>query len=604
MVKLTRQAIRTLLWPLLYLIRSMGGESAKQRKKANRLASTIVHELARLGFQSRNKKGQIRRVSYEYPLLLTRDELWLPINLSRFPQGKPSTLLQEEDTLQSLENRCHAPVRVDKLANGKLCLVVRMGGTAFPSMFSINKAVIPHEAPPLVVPFGINEQGEQDLVDIAELKHLLIAGATGGGKTTLMHSILSTVIGRNGPEDVELWLADMKRTEFNLYKPLLDKKTNRGIVRHLAVEPEDAVTMLDAAFKEIIRRNKLMESMDCVNIDDLARTTGTQLPRILVVVDEFAILTTDSTSIGKKSIGSWSQMLMTRIASLGRSAGVSIIIATQMVKKEVITRMILANFENRISFSTADWRESQLVISTSQADGLPTGRAIIRQDGKPRELQTCFITPQQVKLEVGRIVEFGPEGGLGDYDELAHFVKDAKLLLSVACDLYQGAFSRSKILQADGVRGVITQERFNDVAAKMERDGILTPGKGRNPRKVERAFYGRPGLLDTLYNLPSGSNSNTDNIVTTTPTPVKLLEEKPLLLEHHNAENTDPIEDDVVVCGLEKSDTHAADPEDEQPSWFTKAFEPEGIKPVETPKTIKRARRATPQRKVKKFPPV
>ena len=106
------------------------------------------------------------------------------------------------------------------------------------------------------------------------------------------------------------------------------------------------------------------------SITDLEQSTGQRLKRIVLIVDEFALLTTDTTRVGKQTVGTWSKLLMTRIASLGRSSGVSICIATQMVKKEVIDSMISANFEHRIAFSCATWRESNLVVQSSEVGGV------------------------------------------------------------------------------------------------------------------------------------------------------------------------------------------------------------------------------------------
>jgi hypothetical protein len=244
---------------------------------------------------------------------------------------------------------------------------------------------------------------------------------------------------------------------------------------------------------------------------------------------------------------------MTRIAALGRSAGVSIIIATQFVSKDVLSSMIRANFENRLTFSCADWRQSQLVIETSEADGLPKGRAILRQEGRTYEYQTPYITPNQVRLEISRIKEYGPDGGLGDDAELLRFVKDAKLLLSVACDQLQGDFARSKLLALSGVRGIISQERFNEVAQRLERDGVLAPGRSNKPRRVERAFFGRPGLLDTLYGLQGATTAQTAQTDTSL-----LLGATGEQLDGSDGQNEDESDRTSAVGGLRGTGTMAA----------------------------------------------
>lgn len=511
--------LRLALWPfalvtrpfrpaIVDFFRSLNGDAGKRRRRANQLASTMLAELVRLGFSktttvSRGRKSKVRRqrIRFEYPLLMTRDELWCPILHSSIPTSRTTEELRNETIVRSIEDRLNAGVRFDYLG-GKFCYVVRLGGSTFPDKFSLNNFDTPADAGGLAFPLGVDSYGDQALGDLIEYKHLLIAGATGGGKTTLFHSIITTLISRNSADNLELWLIDMKRTEFALYRPLLGSRDKPGVVRTIAVDPQDAVDLLARAYKEITQRNQHMERLGVTSITDLEQSTGQRLKRIVLLVDEFAILTTDTTRVGKQTVGSWSKLLMTRIAALGRSAGISICIATQMVKKEVIDGMISANFENRIAFSCATWRESNLVIQSSEAVGLPDGRAIVRVEGKTREVQTCYVTPGQVKLEIARVAEFGPDGGLGDAD-LLRFVRDAKLLLDVACRQLGGDFGRAKLLSIDGIKGHISWDAFDEIARRLERDGILEAGGPRKPRRVARAFFGRPNLIDQFYGVCS-----------------------------------------------------------------------------------------------------
>lgn len=505
------RVLQALFWPLSFIAKpikgwlsAFDGAAGKRRRRGQQIASSMQAEFSRLGFTRTltTKKGKTKRqrVQFDYPLLLTADELWLPIKHTSLPTGVRPDDLRAEETVRSLEDCLNAGVRVDALPTSTLCFVVRLGGSTFPAKFSLNSFETPDAAPALAFPLGVDSYGDQVIGDLVEFKHLLIAGATGGGKTTLYHSMITTLISRNSADTLELWLIDMKRTEFALYRPLLGKRDQPGIVRHVAVDPEEAVELLSRAYKEIVQRNQHMERLGVTSITDLEQSTGQRLKRIVLIVDEFAILTTDTTRVGKQTVGTWSKLLMTRIASLGRSSGVSICIATQMVKKEVIDGMISANFENRIAFSCATWRESNLVVQSSEAVGMPDGRAIVRVEGKTREVQTCYVTPGQVKLEIARVAEFGPDGGLGDEDT-RRFVRNAKLLLDAACRELGGDFARAKIMTLDGIRGTMTYEAFDEIARRLERDGILEAGSPRKPRRVARAFFGRPNLLDQFYGI-------------------------------------------------------------------------------------------------------
>lgn len=540
-------------------LRFFVGESASQRRKAQQYATAMLAEFKRLGFSKRigtGKKKKRQNVRFEYPLLLTTDELWCPLDLRRLPTGVRTDDIRAEDVLRSLEDRLHAPIRVDYLANNKLCIVVGTRGVKFPEKISINAFQLDPDAPPLALPLGVTGDGQHATADLADLKHLIIAGATGGGKTTLQHAIINTLISRNSVEDLELWLIDLKGNEFTLYKSLMPRKSQPGIVRHIATEPEDAVQVLDAAYKEIRRRNTLMESFGATSLTDLAQLTGQRLKRIVLIFDEISIMTLDTTKIGKQSIGSWGTFLLAKIAALGRSSGVSIIIGTQQIRKEVLSGIIQANFENRICFSTADWRQSQMVIESSEAVGLPPGRAFARFNGRRAEYQTCFISPKQIRLEIARIAEFGPDGGLGDNEELARFVKDAKLLLATSCDQFSGDFARSKLLQHPGIKGYITQERFAEIAQRLERDGALEAGGPRKPRKVSRAFYGRAALLDSLYGLKEPLNSSNNEQTVDSDDDLQLAEPAAETAQQ-DAANDAMQSDDATVYGLEKEFIHA-----------------------------------------------
>lgn len=553
--------------PIRRWLSAHSSDAARRRRRANQIASTVLAELARLGFERKTVEGNRKRrkrrhyrIKFDYPLLLTHDEIWLPIQHKSIPIGRTPDELRAEEVVNSLADRINCGVRVEQLATGPMCYVVRLAGSSFPEKFSLNKFDMPAEAPALAFPLGVDSAGEQVVGDLIEFKHLLICGATGGGKTTLFHSMITTLISRNDANSLELWLIDMKRTEFALYRGLLGTRDKAGVVRHIAVDPEDAVDLLARAFKEITQRNQHMERLGCTSITDLEQSTGQRLKRIVLLVDEFAILTTDSTKVGKQTVGSWSKLLMTRIAALGRSAGVSICIATQMVKKEVIDGMISANFENRIAFSCATWRESNLAVQSSEAEGMPDGRAIVRIEGRTRQVQTCYVAPGQVKLEIARVAEFGPDGGLGNADHL-RFVRDAKLLLDAACSQLGGDFARAKLLGLDGIKGTITWDAFDEIARRLERDGILEPGGPRRPRRVARAFHGRPTLLDQFYGVIEADEGPPQ--ARAVPEDESLRsEEAGLRGTHQDAERQNSEEEAVTGYGVDESRTCGDDPDE------------------------------------------
>lgn len=566
--------VSRLLRPHLARLFAPRSEAAQRRRQAQKLASTMLAEFGRLGFTKKvytggkRKRVTRQRVQFDYPLLMTRDELWCPIDLRRLPTGVRTDDLRDEAVLRSLEDRLHASVRPDYLANGKLCFVIRLGGSKFPEKIGISAFQEVPGLPDLAFALGVAGDGEQHWGDLADYKHLLIIGATGGGKTTFIHNLLYWLINRHDGDTLELWLGDLKAgAELGRYDAL---KTDGGIVRHLEFEPERVVEMLHNAVREIERRNNLMRAHQASNLADLNHLTGERMRRVVIVIDEIAMLMLDRAKIGKFSIGSWAENLMTRIASLGRSAGVHLVIATQMINSQVLSGLILANFETRIAFSCADWRKSQLAIETSEADGLPVGRAILRHEGRTYEYQTPLITPQQTRLEIQRVQRYGPTGGLAADQAAIAFLRDAKLLLQIASTELNGSFSRNKLLGNSAVRGVISHERYNEIARRLEKDGVLEPGRSNKPRRVALGYLNRPQLLDVLYGTQQAYTAGTQH---TTDVSCGVPETESAVA-HQDATPPQSENDNSAVCGVENPTTCApADDEPEIPPAFRRAWQ-------------------------------
>jgi energy-coupling factor transporter ATP-binding protein EcfA2 len=549
------------------------GPAVFRRREARRLAKTVLHEYRRLGFSkaivAKKGKRKWQHVQFEEPVLMTVDDLWMPIDLQRLPVGVKTNDLRDENVLKSLEDRLNRAVRYDQLANGKICLVVRVSGSKFPARVGIAQFSIPQDAHELTFVLGVDREGEKRFTDIETLKHLLVVGATGGGKTTLIHSMLYAFITRNSHDDIEIWLADMKAgAELGRYSQLAGTKKEPGIVRHIAKDSEAAILMLDNALSEIMRRNKLMAQHNASNLADLRNLTGERLRRIVVIVDEFAMLMLDKNKFNTTTVGRMAENIITKIASLGRSAGVHLVIATQMINKEVISGMILANFENRIAFSVADWRKSQLVIETSEAVNLPPGRCIFKFGGKTEEFQAPYITPEQTRLEISRVARHGPVG-LGEDEEQGRFLREAKLLLSMAVKELDGKVTRNKLLQMEGIRGVISWERFAEITARLERDRVIEKYGGRGQgRRIVPVFHNNLALLDSMYGTPNASHQ--------IHTKTKEIEFGVDALENglalSNAVKSDADKPNDLVYGVENPIT-PGDSDDEVPDAFLRAFQ-------------------------------
>lgn len=513
--------IRRFLWrPIAGLLErwgkamalALGGDAARRRRRAHQLVRGLSAELHRLGFSRRSfkgrKKSKLQRVRFESPLLLTRDELWVPIDLRRLPNGVRTNELREEDALRSIEERLNTLIRLDSLANGKLCFVLRISGQAFPEIMPISAFKLPADAPTLAFPLGLDGEGGHAWADLAALPHLLVVGPTMKGKSTFVHTMLTTWISRNTDRDIELWLADHKGgVELNRYRDLMGGRTRAGIVRRFSYQPSETIEFLLAAMRELDRRNEVLRQADCSDVADYARNTGQHLRRIVIVIDEIFFLMLNKEKVdpdgqsGKgMTISAWAEHLFAKLASAGRAAGIHLVIATQRIGKDVLTPLITANFETRAVFGVADMYQSIYIIGDSSAVGLPAGRIVFRSEGgQMREIQTPLIKPDQTRLLIHRIARYGPDGGLGKADEARRFAEDAKLLVTVACEEYEGRIAVNEIWQHARIKGAIRKDRVVEICKRLERDEVLLAGGPRKARRVATAYFGRPELLDTIY---------------------------------------------------------------------------------------------------------
>jgi hypothetical protein len=468
----------------------------QQKAQAEKIAKMILSDLSRQGFKYEkiNRKGKkiIQKVKF-FPVLGTREEVFCFLDTKNLPERVRTANLTDEVCLRSLSDHCQREISAI-YQYGRLCYHARLSGKTFPKTFGINNFSLPKDAPGLAFPLGVGMGKDMGWSDLAALHHLLIIGPTGKGKTTFLHSMLSTWVDRNNHDSLILWLVDLKRSEFHLYKPLLGKRP--CVIQRLAQDEQESITLLSDAVREMKRRQGVMETNGAVSIDDLGKL-GVNLPRIVIVIDEILGLMKSLERVeGKTTIRQAAEASLILLASQGRSAGMHVVIATQVVKDDVLTTTIRANYESVIVFGLATMYQSISVLGKGIAEGLPTGRIIIKSpsmDGL-REFQSCFISTTQVRMIIDRVASVGPGGELGN-NKAALFLKDARLLVSTACEKFDGIFSIRKL--AKNLQGTIPWHRINEIGKKLESDGILER-KGSN-RRVAKGYYGRYELLDVIY---------------------------------------------------------------------------------------------------------
>lgn len=348
----------------------------------------------------------------------------------------------------------------------------------------------------LTVCLGKDVGGTPIIFDIAKMPHLLIAGATGMGKSVCINSLITSILYKATPEEVKLMLIDPKKVEFNVYNGIPHLQTP------VVSEPKKAAGALHWAVTEMERRYELIEDVGARKIEtynEIARTRGMEvLPYIVIIIDELADLMMTAPDAVEDSI--------CRLAQKARAAGMHIIIGTQRPSVDVITGLIKANIPSRIAFTVASQVDSRTIIDIAGAEKLiGRGDMLYYPVGlsKPMRVQGAFVSEDEVEKITGYIkrgtgeIEYdedvmesierearaidqsGKKSSPADADDGAAG-GDAKLrdALEIATDL--GKISTS-LLQR---KLSIGYGRAAKIIDTMEARGFVSAPDGQKPREV------------------------------------------------------------------------------------------------------------------------
>jgi len=476
------------------------------RREALRVAKTISRELSRLGFMyvvvQRKKRNKKQAVKFKH-VICTKERAFLILDVANLPYKVRTTDITDPDVLRSLSDRLHTDVAIEYL-HTRLCYVVNLAEfKTFPATFSYSSFKLEHEML-LAMPLGISKERKHVALPLDMIVHSLVVGPSGKGKSTWFHSILCSWVEHADHQTIQLYLIDLKKSEFVIYEALKAKKNTPNVVAAIAYEEETALHTLQAVYDEMKRRQTMFASFAAADVADYERITSSKLPRVVLIVDEILQLMTSKDRYANESVKAFSERILILIASQGRSAGVHAIIATQVVNAEILTTRILANFETVICFGVKDWRQSQLAIGDSAAEGLPRGRIIFKYQNTLTEYQTCMLSASTRRSIVSRVAEHGANNSLRDDAELTAFINDAITCVRVCVERFDSHWANSRIYQA--VRNDMTLSRVQDIAQQLEKDGILIRGSSRrHGRTVARCFVGNYHLITALYRKTSST---------------------------------------------------------------------------------------------------
>ena len=261
------------------------------------------------------------------------------------------------------------------------------------------------EKSPTAVALGKSISGAPVVADMAKMPHVLIAGATGSGKSVCINTIINSIIYRASPKDVRLILIDPKVVELSVYNGI------PHLLVPVVTDPKKASAALSWAVVEMEHRYKRFETMGVRNIKGYNDAIGPDeepMSKIIVIIDELADLMMVAPGEVEESI--------CRLAQLARAAGIHLVIATQRPSVNVITGVIKANIPSRIAFAVSSQIDSRTILDTGGAEKLLGKGDMLyapQGAGKPTRVQGCFVSDDEVQ----RIVDFVRGKHTAEYDE-------------------------------------------------------------------------------------------------------------------------------------------------------------------------------------------
>ncbi|MEA2020453.1 MAG: DNA translocase FtsK 4TM domain-containing protein [Patescibacteria group bacterium] len=288
----------------------------------------------------------------------------------------------------------------------------------------------------LSVALGKNVSGRPQVADLARMPHVLIAGATGSGKSVLIHSFICSLLFRTTPEEVRLILADPKRVELSIYREI------PHLLTPVILDSDKMLPTLDWAVEEMERRYKLFQDAGAKDIDSYNEISGFQaLPKIVLVVDELADLMAAAANEVEKAV--------VRLAQMSRATGVHLVLSTQRPSTDVLTGLIKANIPCRIALNTTSGVDSRVIIDQPGADKL-LGRGdmlyLPPEASTPKRIQAPFIS----LIEIKALVDFLREE-MEEEPEFEESLQEAQEKIS----------QRNKLAEEENLEG-LSDELFPD----------------------------------------------------------------------------------------------------------------------------------------------
>ncbi|MCG6911912.1 MAG: DNA translocase FtsK [Deltaproteobacteria bacterium] len=341
---------------------------------------------------------------------------------------------------------------------------------------------------PLTLCLGKDIVGEPVVSTMDKMPHLLIAGATGAGKSVALNTMISSFLYKSTPDQVKMIMVDPKRIELSMYDGI------PHLITPVVTQAKKATNALFWAVKEMENRYELLSSMKARNISQYNKKVekaqpeeGQEppkpLPYIVVIIDELA----DLMMVASRDV----EVALTRLAQMARAAGIHLVIATQRPSVDVLTGIIKANFPTRLTFQVSSKTDSRTIIDTNGAETLlGNGDMLFLPPGagKLQRIHGAYIS----ETEVGRITDFLRTQRAPEYDDevtqapTEEKAEDGELEFDERYDDAVALVTKSGQASISMVQRHlrIGYNRAARIIETMEQEGIVGPSDGAKPREV------------------------------------------------------------------------------------------------------------------------
>lgn len=444
-----------------------------------------------------DKKEKIRKTLENFGISVEMDDVNIGPTVTQFTlkpaEGVRLNQITALNNDLALALAAH-PIRIEAPIPGKSLVGIEVPNESVATVRLreiLSSGVFKERKSNLTFSLGKDVSGQPWTADLDPLPHLLIAGATGSGKSVMVNGLIVSLLYSNSPDDLKFILVDPKRVELSMYN---------GIPHLLTPVINDTTKTINAlrwVVSEMDRRYSVLQNAGKRNIGSY-RQAGGDLPYIVVVIDELA----DLMSVAANEV----EGAIVRLAQMARAVGIHLVLATQRPSVDVITGLIKANVTARAAFTVASQVDSRTILDMSGAEKL-LGKGdmlFISADlSKPKRIQGAFVSEQEVE----RVAQFlRARSGEPDYQQ--EIVEKTQPMIGGSLeDLGEDellAQAKEAILQAGKASASYLQRRLRIGYARaarlldlLEEQGFIGPGEGAKPREV----YGA---------IPSGSDMTAD----------------------------------------------------------------------------------------------